>query len=79
MSKPMRWERVNSAAIRDAARDLYEHHGGMALAIAHERAERLSREGDSPVLDAALLILTEVERLVGRTRLARQFQYAQPQ
>lgn len=74
----MRWEMVNPATIRQAARDLHEHYGGSALAIARERAERLSREGDFPVLDTALLILTEVERLVGRARPSGQFQYAQP-
>lgn len=78
MSKSMRREMVNPASIREAARALYERHGGSALAIAHERAERLSCGSDFPVLDTALLILTEVERLVGRTQRTLHLQYAQP-
>ena len=77
MSRHMRREMVNPTSVREAARDLYERHGGSALAIACERADRLSREGDFPVLDTALLVLTEVERLVGRTRLPRHVQYSQ--
>jgi len=69
---------VNPTMIRKTARELYDRHGGSALEIARERAERLSREGDFPVLDTALLILTEVERLVGRTRQPRHLQYSQP-
>lgn len=75
----MRGEMVNSTTTRKAARDLYERYGGSALDIAQERAERLSRDGDFPVLDMALLVLTEVERLVGHAQQTRRFQYSQPQ
>jgi len=55
---------VNHAMIRLAARELYERHGKMALQLANERADRLLRSGDQPALDTALLVLTEVEKLV---------------
>ena len=78
MSEDMKRQPINLVVVRTAARELYRHHGEMALNIARERAERLQREHDFPVLDAALLLLNEVERLVGRPPLLRRFQYPQP-
>ncbi len=63
----MRRDRLAPHKVREAAEQLFGRYGGSALGIARERAERLERERDFPVLDAALLVLTEVERLVGRT------------
>lgn len=57
---------INPNLVQKAARELYERHGKLALEIAHERAERLSQQGDPLPLDTALMVLTEVEKLVGR-------------
>ncbi len=53
------------AEVRLAAQELVKHHGRLALTIATERAERMSRVGDQPSLGLALMVLTEVERMVG--------------
>lgn len=66
---------INPAMVQKAALELYERHGKLALQIAHERAERLSRQGDPLTLDTALMVLTEVEKLVGKTNLLNRPQY----
>jgi hypothetical protein len=53
--------------VERAARELFERHGKLALEIAHERADFISRSGDPLTLDTALLVLNEVEKLVGRS------------
>jgi hypothetical protein len=50
--------------IRQAARELLDRHGEGALEAARERVEILKRSGAQPDLDLAMLVLTEVERLV---------------
>jgi len=47
-----------------AAQELLDRHGVAALDVAKERVELLNRSGKQPDLDLALLVLTEVERLV---------------
>lgn len=56
---------INPVSVQRAARELYERHGRLALDIARERAKGLDGNHDMPTLDAALMVLTEVERLVG--------------
>ncbi len=52
--------------IESAARELVERHGVAALEVAKERIELLERSNKQPDLDLAMLVLTEVERLVKR-------------
>jgi hypothetical protein len=59
---------MDPIAVRQAAGALYLSYGRAAVGIARERAERLHQAGDFRVLDGALLVLTEVERLVGPLR-----------
>jgi len=66
---------INPDMVQKAARELYERHGRLALDIAHERAEHLSRQGDPLTLDTALMVLTEVEKLVGRPNVMYRPQY----
>lgn len=66
---------INPDLVQKAARELYKRHGKLALDIAHERAERLSRQGDPLTLDTALMVLTEVEKLVGRSNVMYQPAY----
>ncbi len=47
-----------------AAQELLDRHGEGALDVAKERVELLKRSGIQPDLDLAMLVLTEVERLV---------------
>ncbi len=47
-----------------AAQELIGRHGEGALEVARERVELLKRSGKQPDLDLAMLVLTEVERLV---------------
>ncbi len=47
-----------------AAQELIGRHGEGALEVARERVELLKRLGKQPDLDLAMLVLTEVERLV---------------
>ena len=47
-----------------AAQELVDRHGEGALEFAKERIESLKRSGKQPDLDLAMLVLTEVERLV---------------
>jgi hypothetical protein len=54
--------------VQKTAQDLYARYGESALHIAQERAERLTCGDDFRILDAALLVLSEVERLVARAR-----------
>ncbi len=53
-----------SGQIELAAQELLDRHGVGALDVAKERVELLERSGKQPDLDLALLVLTEVERLV---------------
>ena len=47
-----------------AAQELLDRHGEGALEVARERLELLERSGKQPELDLAILVLTEVEKLV---------------
>jgi len=53
-----------SGRIELAAQELVDRHGKGALEVAKERVELLKRSGKQPDLDLAMLVLTEVERLV---------------
>ncbi len=53
-----------SGRIELAAQELVDRHGVDALNVAKERVELLERSGKQPDLDLAMLVLTEVERLV---------------
>ncbi len=55
-----------SRQIELAAQELLDRHGVEALDIAKERVELRKRSGKQPDLDIAMLVLTEVERLVKR-------------
>ena len=55
-----------SGRIELAAQELVGRHGVEALDVAKERVELLERSGKQPDLDLAMLVLTEVERLVER-------------
>ncbi|MBC8158103.1 MAG: hypothetical protein H8E94_02105 [Alphaproteobacteria bacterium] len=67
---------VNYVMVEKAARELFERHGKLAVEIAFERAERLSRRGDQPTLGRALLVLNEVEKLVGKTGPSQNLRYS---
>ena len=47
-----------------AAQELVDRHGEGTLEVAKERVELLKRSGKQPDLDLAMLVLTEVGRLV---------------
>ncbi len=53
-----------SGLIELAAQELVDRHGVEALDVAKERVELLESSGKQPDLDLAMLVLTEVERLV---------------
>ena len=53
-----------SRQIELAAQELVDRHGVEALNVAMERVELLKRSGKQPELDLAMLVLTEVEKLV---------------
>ncbi len=55
-----------SRQIESAAQELVDGQGVEALDVAKERVELLKRSGKQPDLDLAMLVLTEVERLVKR-------------
>ena len=55
-----------SGRIELAAQELVDRHGVEALDVAKERVELLERSGKQPDLDLAMLVLTEVERLLKR-------------
>jgi hypothetical protein len=55
-----------SGRIELAAQELVDRHGVGALDVAKERVELLERSGKQPDFDIAMLVLTEVERLVKR-------------
>jgi hypothetical protein len=55
-----------SSQIELAAQELFDRRGVGALDAAKERVELLQRSGKQPGLDLAMLVLTEVERLVKR-------------
>lgn len=67
---------INQILVEQAARELFERHGKAALEIAHERADFISRSGDPLTLDTALLVLTAVEKLVGRTTATPSLVYS---
>ena len=53
-----------SSRIELVAQELVDRHGEGVLEVAKERVELLKRSGKQPDLDLAMLVLTEVERLV---------------
>jgi len=55
-----------SGRVELAAQELVDRHGAGSLDVAKERVELLERSGKPPDLDLAMLVLTEVERLVER-------------
>ncbi len=55
-----------SRQIESAAQELVDGQGVEALDVAKERVELLERSEKQPDLDLAMLVLTEVERLVKR-------------
>ncbi len=57
-------ESPHTGQIKLAAQELVDYHGDAALAIAKERVELLERSGKRSEIDLALLVLTQVERLV---------------
>ncbi len=57
-------EGPHTGRIELAAQELVDRHGVAALEIAKERVELLERSGTRPGIDLAMLVLTEVERLV---------------
>ena len=57
-------EGPHKGRIELAAQELVDRHGVAALEIAKERIELLERSGKQPDIDLAMLVLTEVERLV---------------
>ena len=57
-------EGPHKGRIELAAQELVDLHGDAALAVAKERVELLERSGERPDIDIAMLVLTEVERLV---------------
>ncbi|MBL6929060.1 MAG: hypothetical protein ISR44_07785 [Rhodospirillales bacterium] len=67
---------ANDVTVEKAAQELFERHGKLAVEIAYERAERLSRRGDQPTLGKALMVLTEVEKLVGNTGPSPDLRYS---
>ena len=67
---------INQEKVARAARELYERHGRLALEIAHERADHILRSGDHLHLDTALLVLNEVEKLVGRSKVPTYLHYS---
>tara|TARA_B100000315_G_C14050528_1_gene351680 strand:+ start:95 stop:277 length:183 start_codon:yes stop_codon:yes gene_type:complete len=56
---------VSLDQIKLAAQELIDLHGDDTVDVATERVELLKRTGDSPDLDTALLVLSEVEKLTG--------------
>ncbi len=59
-------EGPHKGRIELAAQELVDRHGVEALDVAKERVESLERSGKQPDLDLAMLVLTEVERLIER-------------
>ena len=55
-----------SGQIELAAQELVDRHGVEALDVAKERVELLESSGKQPDLDLAMLVLSEVEKLVKR-------------
>ena len=55
-----------SRQIEVAAQELLDRHGVGALDVAKERVELLKPSGKQPDLDLAMLVLSEVERLIER-------------
>ena len=56
---------IDDGSVRRAAEELVNHHGKTAAAVARERVEALTGEGDRRALDTALRVLTVVEELTG--------------
>ncbi len=57
-------EGPHTGRIELAAQELVDRHGVAALEIAKERVELLERSGKRPDIDLAMLVLTQVEKLV---------------
>ncbi len=57
-------EGPHTGRIELAAQELVDRHGVAALEIAKERIELLERSGKQPDIDLAMLVLTQVEKLV---------------
>ena len=55
-----------SRQIELAAQELLDRHGVATLDVAKERVELLKRSGKQPDLDLAMMVLTEVEKLIKR-------------
>ena len=54
---------VETEDIRQAAEELVDRYGTLALSVARERAQLLSRSEDQKAANVAMRVLTEVERL----------------
>ncbi len=59
-------EGPNPGLIELAAQELVDRHDFAALDVAKERVELLKRSGKQPDIDLAMLVLTQVEKLVER-------------
>ena len=58
---------VETEDIRQAAEELVDRYGTLALSVARERAQLLSRSEDQKAANVAMRVLTEVERLAADT------------
>jgi hypothetical protein len=67
---------VNHGKVERDARALFARHGKLALEIAMERADYISRTGDRPHLDRAMLIINEIEKLVGSSLPQSNLRYS---
>ncbi len=54
---------VETEDIRQAAEELVDRYGTLALSVARERAQLLSRSEDQKAANVAMRVLTEVEWL----------------
>ena len=59
-------ESPHTGQIKLATQELVDCHGDAALAVAKERVEFLGQSGTQRDIDFAMLMLTQVERLVNR-------------
>ena len=57
-------EGPHTGRIKLAAQELVDRHGDAALEVAKERIELMERSGKQPDIDLAMLVLTQVEKLV---------------
>lgn len=58
-------EGPHKGSIERAAQELLDRHGDAALAVAKERVEVQERSGNHSDIDLSMLVLSQVERLVG--------------